>query len=156
MPFVLSAKLQKNRALCNFETKSAQDFLPVNFNCGSIFVISNITFMINKLDLLWLPNFIALGIYFAFRTKYLPGIRGLILVVMSNACYLAVILIFLVVIWWFCSLPSGYCSLLLVTWWLLLVTWWLLVVTARYCLLLLVTTLSMNVPHLHFDMYALA
>ena len=52
--------------------------------------------------------------------------RGLILVWMSNVCYLAVILIVLVVTW----------RLLLVTWWLLVVTaryWWLLLVIARYC-----------------------
>ena len=29
-----------------------------------------------------------------------PGMRGLILVLMLNVCYLAVILIFLVVTWW--------------------------------------------------------
>ena len=38
----------------NFESRSA---------------ISNI-FMINELDLLWLANFIALGIYFIFGTKF--------------------------------------------------------------------------------------
>ena len=60
--------------------------------------------------------------------------RGLILfsinqgVLMSNVCYLAVILIFLVVTWW----------LLLITYWLLLVTGWLLMVSTRYHLLLLV------------------
>ena len=54
--------------------------------------------------------------------------RGLILVLMSNVCYLAVILN---TAWY------GYCSLLLVS-------WWLLVVTARYRLLLLVPTSSMN------------
>ena len=57
--------------------------------------------------------------------------RGLILVLMSNVCYLAVILIFLVVSAHYCSLLDGYCSLL--------------VVTARYRSLLLVPTLSMNV-----------
>ena len=54
------------------------------------------------------------------------GMRGLILVLMSNVCFLAVILIILVVTWW----------LLLVTWWLLVATacyWWLLLVTTRYC-----------------------
>ena len=63
--------------------------------------------------------------------------KGLILVLISNVCYLAVILIF----WWllggycslpsaYCSLPSGYCSLL--------------VVTARYRLLLLVPNFGRN------------
>ena len=61
-----------------------------------------------------------------------------ILVLMSNVCYLAVILIFLVVISaGYCSLSSGYCGLKLVT-------WWLLVVTVRYRLLLLVPTFGMN------------
>ena len=55
-----------------------------------------------------------------------PGMRRLILVLMSNVCYLTVISIFMV------------------TWWLLLVTKWLLVVTARYGLLLLVPTFSMK------------
>ena len=63
--------------------------------------------------------------------------RGLILVLMSNMCYLTVILIS----WWlldvYYSLLSGYCLLLLVT-------WWLLVVTAHYRSLLLVPTFSMN------------
>ena len=44
-----------------------------------------------------------------------PGMRGLILVLMLNVCYLSEILI-----------------LMVVTWWLLLVTWWLLLVTATY------------------------
>ena len=63
--------------------------------------------MINELDLLWLPNFIALGIYFIFGTNF-RGMRGLILVLMSNVCYLAVIL------------TACY--------------WWLLLVTALHCL----------------------
>ena len=102
-------------------------------NFGSRSVISNIIFMINELDLLSVTNFIALGyIWFLGPTFY--GMRGLILVLMSNVCYLAVILIFLVVSWW---LP-------LVTWWLLLVTAHYLVVTAHYWSLLLVPTFSMN------------
>ena len=61
--------------------------------------------------------------------------RGLILALMSNVCYLAVILIFLVVTARYpvatsdsCSLPGGYCSLL--------------VVITRYRSLLLVPTFS--------------
>ena len=38
--------------------------------------------------------------------------RGLILVLMSNVCYLTVILIFLAVTWWFyLVVTAGYCSL---------------------------------------------
>ena len=58
-------------------------------------------------------------------------------------CYLTVILISFVVTRWlsgYCSLPSGYCSLLGGYWWLLLVAG----VTARYRLLLLVSTFIMN------------
>ena len=76
----------------------------------------NIIFKINKLELLWVPNFIALGIYFIFGTKFFWNV-GLILVLMSNMCYLVVILIFLwflVVTAHYCSLLGGYCSLLLV------------------------------------------
>ena len=57
--------------------------------------------------------------------KNFSGMRRLILVLMSNVCYLAVILIFLVV-----------------TWWLLLITWWFLLVTGGYCSLPLVTARS--------------
>ena len=53
----------------------------------------------------------------SFLGPNFPGVRGLVLVLMSNVCYLVVLLIILVV-----------------TWWLLLVTWCLLLVTARYCL----------------------
>ena len=56
--------------------------------------------------------------------------RELIHVLMSNVCYLAVILIFLVV-------TARYPVVLLVT-------WWLLVVAARYRSLLLVPTFRMN------------
>ena len=78
---------------------------------------SNIRFKINELDLLWVPNFLALEIYFIFGTTFFWNDR-LILVLMSNVCYLVVILIILVVTCW----------LLLVTYWLLFVTWWLLLV----------------------------
>ena len=119
--FVLSAKFHKNRAHFNFETKPVQVF---KFRSRS--TISNIIFMINKLDLLSLPDFIVLE-YISFLGPNFPGMKGLILVLMSNICYLAVILIFLVV-----------------TWWLLLVIWWLLVVTTCYRWLLLVPTFSVN------------
>ena len=75
--------------------------------------------------------------------------RGLILVLMPNVLlgrnfdflggYLVVTARYLVVITGYCSLPGGYCSLL--------------VVTARYRLLLLVPTFSMNAV---FDMIAFA
>ena len=51
-------------AHCNFETKYAQVF---NLRSRSA-TISNIIFMISKLDLFLVPNFIALGIYFIFGT----------------------------------------------------------------------------------------
>ena len=54
----------KNWAHCNFETKSAQVF-----NFGLRPAISNI-FMIKELELLGWPNFIALGVYFIFGTKF--------------------------------------------------------------------------------------
>ena len=94
---------------------------------------SNIRFKINELDLLWVPNFLALEIYFIFGTTFFWNDR-LILVLMSNVCYLVIILIILVVTWW----------LLLVTYWLLFVTWWLLLVTVHYWWLLLVPIFSMN------------
>ena len=65
--------------------------------------------------------------------------RGMILVLMSNVCYLAITFIFLVVTWW----------LLLVTQWLLLLTWWLLVVTVRYRSVLLLSTFSMHARNIH-------
>ena len=105
--FVLSAKFHKGQAHCNFETKSPQVF---NFRSGS--AISNI-FMINELDLLWLPN-LQHWEYISFLGPNFLGMRGLILVLMSNVCYLAVILIFLVVAWWLLLVTGGYCSLPLV------------------------------------------
>ena len=54
--------------------------------------------MIKDLDLLGVPNFIALE-YVSFLVPNFPGMRGLILVLMPNVCYLAVILIFVVVTW---------------------------------------------------------
>ena len=41
--------------------------------------------MINELDLLWVPNFIALGIYFLFETKFSWN-EGIDLLLMSNVC----------------------------------------------------------------------
>ena len=87
---------------------------------------SNILFTINKLDLLWVPNFITLRIYFIFGTKFSWN-EGLTLVLMI------------------CVLLGRKFDFLMVTWWLLLVTWWLLVVTACYRSLLLVPTFHMNI-----------
>ena len=76
-----------------------------------------------------MPSFIVLGIYFLFGTNF-PGMKRLILVSMSNACYLAVILIFLLVTARSLMVTTCYCSLL--------------VVTAHYRSLLLVPNFSMN------------
>ena len=76
--------------------------------------------MINKLHLLWVPNFIALGIYFFFGTKCSWN-EGLILVLMSK-----------VLLGGNFDFLGGYCLLHSAYYWLLLVTWWLLLVIARY------------------------
>ena len=76
-----------------------------------------------------MPNSIALE-YILFLGINFPGMRGLILVLVLNACYLAVILIFLVVTARYLVVTGGCCSLL--------------VVTVRYRLVLFVPTLSMN------------
>ena len=72
--------------------------------------------MIKELDLTWVPNFIALGIFFIFETKFSWN-EEIVLVLMSNVCYLAGILFFLVVTTrylvvtaGYCWLPGGYCS----------------------------------------------
>ena len=53
--------------------------------------------MINKLELLWVSYFIALEIYFLNGAKF-PWNKGIdTYALMSNVCYFAVILIFLVV-----------------------------------------------------------
>ena len=54
---------------------------------------------INKLDLLWVPNFIALGTHFLIGTKF-SWKEGIDIVLISNVCYLVVVVIFLVVTWW--------------------------------------------------------
>ena len=96
--------------------------------------------MINELKLLWVPNLIALGIYFIFGTKFIWneridtwfnvewvllgrnfGFLGSYVIV--NARYLVVTAAYLMV-------TGCYCSLL--------------VITARYRSLLLVPTFSMN------------
>ena len=78
--------------------------------------------MINQLGLLWVSNFIALGIYFIIGTKF-SWDEGIYNFLMSNMCYLAIIFMgftarYLVVTAGYCSLLGGYS--------------WLLLVTARY------------------------
>ena len=108
------------------------DILTILRQPGGVFIIesrsgiANIIFMINGLDLCWVPNLIALE-YISFLGPNFSGIRGLIVALMSNVCYLNVILIFLIVTWW---LLVVYCSLL--------------VVTACYRSLQLVPNFSMN------------
>ena len=63
---------------------------------------------------------------------------------MSNLCYLAVIMISLVALGGYCSLSKRY-------YWLILVTWWLILVTGGYRLFLLVPTFKAgaNAPTSH-------
>ena len=86
----------------------------------------HILFMVNERELLWVPNFTALRIYFVFGTKFSwnEGIDTCFnvecVLLCCNFGFLG----------GYCSLPSGYCSLP--------------VVTARYRLLLLIPTYSIN------------
>ena len=90
---------------------------------------SNIIFKINKLDLLWVLNFIALGIYFIFGTKFFSN-EGIDTCFNINCVLLGRTFDFFR---GYCSLPSGYCSLAGGYWWLLLVTGtYYSLVTARY------------------------
>ena len=110
-------------------------------------VAYHIIFMINELHLLWVPNFIALGIYFLFGTKFswneeTDSCFSVECMLLDRnfdflGCYLVVTARYLMVTTGYCSLPCGYCSLSCGY-------WSLLVVTARYRSLLLVPTFSMN------------
>ena len=75
---------------------------------------SNIIFKIYELDLLWVPHFIALGLYFIFGTKFSWN-KGIDTCFNVECVLLGRIFYF----WWllggYWSLPSGYCSLPLVT-----------------------------------------
>ena len=92
-------------------------------------VAYHIIFMINELHLLWVPNFIALGIYFLFGTKFswneeTDSCFSVECMLLDRnfdflGCYLVVTARYLLVTTGYCSLPCGYYSLL--------------VVTARYC-----------------------
>ena len=100
----------------------------LNFTPGC--AISNTIFMINELDLLCVLNFIELGIYFIFGTKFSwnEGIDTYFnvecVLLRSNwdflSGYLVVTALCLVVTAGYCLLLDGY--------------WWLLLVTACYCL----------------------
>ena len=81
--------------------------------------------MINELDLLWVPNFIALGIYFNFRTKFswneeidtCFNVEYVLLGRNFDFCggCLVVTARYLVVAAGYSLLPGGYNSLLVVT-----------------------------------------
>ena len=86
-----------------------------------------IIFIINKLNLLLMPNFLALAIYFTFQTKSFWN-KGI------DTCFNNIVCMLLDSNFDF---HGGYC-------WLLLVTKWLLFVTAGYHSLLLVPTFRMN------------
>ena len=61
--FALSAKFWKSWNILQFWDQ----ICPIS---GQEPQFSNIVFTVNKLDLLWVSNFIALGIYFIFGTKF--------------------------------------------------------------------------------------
>ena len=92
--------------------------------------VSNIIFMINKLDLLWVPTFIALRIYFIFRSKFswnegFDTCFNVECVLLGRNFdllegYLVVTARYLVVTAAYCLLLDGY--------------WWLLLLTGSYCL----------------------
>ena len=87
---------------------------------------SNSIFMINKLDLLWVPNFIALEIYLIFRTKFswnegIDTCFNVECVLLGRnfdflGCYLVVSAPYVVITACYCSLPGGYCSFPLLVW----------------------------------------
>ena len=92
-----------------------------------------ISFMINELDLLWVPNFIAFWMYFIFATTSSWDER-------INTCFT----VECVLLGRNFDFLGGY---LVVTALYLIVTggyWWLLLVTVRYRSLLLVPTFSMD------------
>ena len=85
--------------------------------------------MINELDLLWLPNFIALGIYFIFGTKFswnegIDTCFNVECVLLGRnfdyfGGYLVVTARYLVVTaryWWLLLVTACYCSLPFLVW----------------------------------------
>ena len=107
--------------------------LPKEFNFGSRSTISNIILIINKFDLLWKPNFIALGMYIIFRTNVSWNER-------TDTCFNVKCVLFghnfnflggyLVVIVCYLVVTTAYLVVTAHYWWLLLV--------------LLIATFSMN------------
>ena len=103
-------------------------------------VAYHIIFMINELHLLWVPNFIALGMYFPFETKsswseQTDTCFNVECVLLDRnfdflGCYLVVTTCYLMVTTGYCSLPCGIAPYL--------------VVTAHYRSLLLVPTCMKN------------
>ena len=78
--------------------------------------------MIKELDLPWVPNFIALGIFFIFGTKFswneeIDTCFNVECVLFGrNFIFLVVTTRYLVVTAGYCSLPGGYCSFPLLAW----------------------------------------
>ena len=116
-------------------------------------VAYHIIFMIDELQVLWLPSFIALGICFLCGTRFSWNeetdtcfnvecvLLGRNFDFLGGYCSLPN------GYYWLVVLPGGYCSLPNGYYWLLLVTWWLLLVTGGYFSLPLVLTSSMNEYH---------
>ena len=122
----------------NFEAKSAQFWVKIlNFQI-SYLRLANLTCPESHISWYWE--------YISFLGPNFPGMRGLILVLMSNVGYLAVILIFfggyLVVTALYLMVTTCYCSLLMVT--------------ARHRSLLLVPTFSINDIRLHQKTFTFA
>ena len=103
----------------------------MNIRFWRLLIISDIIFMINELHLLWVPNFIALGIYFLFGIKFSwkeeTGTCFDVECVLLGrnfdflGGYLVVTARYLIMVTTgytrgFCSLPSGYCSFPLLVW----------------------------------------
>ena len=113
--------------LTNFIKSNYIAILRPNLPKLSRSAVWNIMFMINELYLLWVPNFIELGIFFIFGTKFPPNVE---IYTCFNVEYVLLDPNF--------DFLGGCC-------WLLLVTWWLLMVTARYRSLLFVPAFGRNV-----------
>ena len=130
--FVLSAKFHKNQVYTAILRSNLSTFLisgqDLEFQISYLWS-TNLTCSECQISWHWE--------YSSFLWPNFPGMKGLILVLMSNVCHLAKILIFLVVTACYLVVTGGYCSLLMVT--------------ARYGSLLLAPTFSMNVNKLRID-----